>query len=134
MPTLRKNRDVLHKYSLFDKYEAGIELYGWEVKAIKSGNIDFKGSYVKPLQNELYWINAKVAPLGELKEDYVIDRSRKLLLHREEVNKLLHISNAKSMAIVPVRLYTTRNLIKLEIATAKGKKKFEQSLAQKRKS
>ena len=119
---------------MHDKYEAGIELHGWEVKALKDGNVDFKGSYVKPLGNELFWINGKITPAGEKKDEYVIDRSRRLLLHREEINKLLHISQAKSMTIVPVRLYTTRGLIKMEIATAKGKKKFEQNLAKKRKS
>ena len=126
MPTLRVNKDAKFKYSLLEKYEAGLELYGWEVKAIKSGNIDFKGSYVKPIGNEFYWINGLITPVTRGESDYDPSRMRRLLLHRNEIAKLQLLIKAKGVTIVPVRLYTTRNLIKLEIATAKGKKHFEQ--------
>jgi SsrA-binding protein len=134
MSTLKYNHDASFKYIFLDKFEAGIELYGWEVTALKQGQVDFKGSYIKPIGGQLFWVNAHIAPSGTYTGETNPTRSRRLLLHRQEINKLLHQIAAKSVTVVPVRVYTTRNLIKIEIALARGKKKFEQGLAKKRKA
>lgn len=134
MPTLKYNQDAKFKYFLLDRIEAGVELYGWEVTAIKKGRVDFKGSYVKLISGQFFLVNAHISPLDTHTGEAEPTRSRRLLLHRQEIIKLTHEIAAKNVAVVPVRLYTTRNLIKLEIATAKGKKRFEQGLAKKRKT
>ncbi len=134
MPTLKYNQDAKFKYFLLDRFEAGLELYGWEVTALKQGRVDFKGSYIKPIGGQFFLVNALISPLDTHTGETEPTRSRRLLLHRQEIDKILHQVAAKNVAVVPVRVYTTRNLIKLEIALAKGKKKFEQGLAKKRKA
>ena len=116
------NKRVGFDYILLEKLEAGIVLNGKEAKAIKNGQIDLTHAYVKVMNGEAYLINANInADLGELSQT----RSRKLLLHRSEVYSIEAKSKQKNLTIVPTKVYTKGPLIKLEIALAKSKKKFE---------
>lgn len=128
------NRRAFYDYELSDRFEAGINLYGSEVKAIKEGHADLAGSYVKIIGSEAYLINAKIFPYQYSREEnYDEKRTRKLLLHKKEIIALKSKTEGSHLTIVPVSLYTKRNLIKLELALAKGKKQYEKREVIKRK-
>lgn len=121
------NRRAPYDYELLEHFEAGINLLGSEVKAIKLGHADLSGSYVKIMGTEAYLINSKIFPYKyAAPEGYQETRTRKLLMHKREIMALKGRSEARNIAIVPVSLYTTKkNLIKLELALGRGKKQFE---------
>ncbi len=134
MPVLATNKKANFDYKILEKYEAGLELLGHEVKSIKTGHVSLKGSFVvlkrsKKLNKlpEAYLINAHV-PLykfaGTIK-NYDPYRSRKLLLKKSEIIRLLGKKKAEGLTLVPIKLYTKRSLIKLEFGLGKGKKKFD---------
>ena len=112
------NRKAKYHYSLLDKYEAGLVLTGDEVKAAKQGRVDISQAYVKPIRNELYLINANFNKPGDA-------GTRKLLLHKNEINAILSESKAKKLTLIPTKMYTRGHLIKLEFALAKSKKGYE---------
>jgi SsrA-binding protein len=116
------NKKAKFDYELLDTYEAGVSLTGSEVKAVKNGNIDLKGAHAKFVDGELYLINANISGIEGISE---ARRSRKLLLHKEEITSILTKIKAKKLTIVPVSVYTTRGLVKVKIAVARPKKKFE---------
>jgi len=134
MAGIQRNRDAYYKYEVKDTYEAGIELLGWEVNSIKHGNISLQGSYVKPLGNELYLVNAHVPVPTFVTTEADPLRSRRLLLKRAEITELLFESHKKGLTIIPLRIYTTRGKVKLEVALGKGKRRFEQEIARKKKT
>ena len=124
------NKKSKFEYNILEKFEAGLVLTGPEVKSVKTGQINLKGSYVtikhKP-KTEVFLINAHISkykPAG-LQPDYDPTRSRKLLLHRKEINKLIGKMKEKGLTIVPLSVYTKHNRIKLEFGIGRGKKKFE---------
>lgn len=121
------NKKALREYEIITKFEAGIKLTGPEVKAVKNNRLNFEGSYVKLIGNELYLVNADIPQYQFSRvEDYDPARSRKLLLRREEITKLQSkIKERPGMTIIPLRCYNKSNLIKLEIALSKGRKKYE---------
>jgi len=102
-------------------------LFGFEVKAIKTGRVSLQGSFVTLKNGELYLINAMIPAYqsASISIDYDPSRSRKLLLKRSEINSLIGKSRAKGLTLIPIRLYTKRNKIKLEFAVAKGKRKID---------
>ena len=108
---------------MLEKYEVGISLRGAEVKEIKKGNIDLSHSYAKLIGDEAFLINANVPVKGT--DDYKSTRTRKLLLHRDELTSINAKIKAKKLTLVPTKVYTRGPFIKLEIALAKTKKKFE---------
>ncbi len=127
MKILVNNKTNLRNYIILDKYEAGIELYGWEVKSIKNGKISMASSFIKPLGHQLYLTGAKIYSyeFSRSKENDEI-RDRKLLLHRNQITKLLQETKQTGYTIVPVMIYSNDNsLIKVEIALAKGAKKYD---------
>lgn len=134
MAGIQRNRDAYYKFEVKDKYEAGIELLGWEVNAIKHGDISLQGSFVKSLGNELYLVNAHVSVPAFVTIEADPLRSRRLLLKRAEIEELLFESHKKGLTIVPLRVYTTRGRIKLEVGLAKGRRRFEQEIAKKKKT
>lgn len=107
------NRRAKYDYDLLENFEAGISLTGTEVKAVRGGKVDLSRSYVKEVGGELILINAIIG--GE-------SRSRKLLLHKKEIVSLKIKIEAKKLTLIPTRMYTRGRLIKLEFATAKGKR------------
>jgi SsrA-binding protein len=131
MPILAVNKKARFDYEILDKYEAGLVLFGQEVKSVKSGQISLKGSYIIPRTEngitELYLINSQVPsykPAGPL-PDYNPRRERKLLLKKWEINKLLGKKQEQGLTLVPLKIYTNHSFLKLEFAVARGKKKYD---------
>lgn len=129
-----ENRRAFYDYELLDRFEAGINLSGPEVKAIKLGHADLTGSFVRIIGSEAYLVNAKIFLYKyALPQGYDERRTRKLLLHKKEIVSLKSKTEGANLAIVPVNFHTKRNLIKLELALAKGKKKYQKKEAIKKK-
>jgi SsrA-binding protein len=124
---LIQNRDIYRSYEILERFIAGIELYGFEVKAIFSGKGSLKGSYVSYKGKELFLKNFYLPPYQEKNtpKDYNPLRDRKLLLHRKEINYLLNKIKQPGLTIVPLKIYNQNRLIKVEIALVKGLKKYE---------
>lgn len=125
------NKKANFNYSLFDRFEAGIVLMGAEVKSIRKGNIDLTQSYAKIIGEEIFLINAQIPVEG--KKDYKQDRTRKLLLHRKEIQTISVKIKTKILTLVPTKVYTRRHLVKVEIALAKAKRAFQKKESKKRK-
>jgi SsrA-binding protein len=120
------NRNAPFDYQLLEHFEAGITLFGAEVKAVREGHVDLTGSFVRVLGSEAYLVNANIFPYKYARpETYDERRTRNLLLHKKEIISLKSKMDGSSLTVVPVSLYTTRGLIKVELALAKSKKKFE---------
>jgi SsrA-binding protein len=127
MPTLAYNKRAGFDYEILEKYEAGLSLLGFEVKAIKTGHISLKESFVTSRGQELFLTNANV-PLykqaGNIK-NYEPTRPRKLLLKRKEIAYLIGKSRMQGLTLIPLRVYTKKRLLKLEFSVGKGKKQFD---------
>lgn len=120
------NRRAKYDYNLLEKFEAGIALTGPEVKSIRSGRLDLAQSFVRLIDGEVWLINAHIHPYPFAdNRDYDSRRRRKLLLHKKEILKIQQRIKEKGLTLVPVSCYTKGDKIKLEIALAKGKKKYE---------
>lgn len=127
------NRRARHDYSLLEKFEAGIALTGAEVKSIKAGKMSLGEGFVRIRDGEAWLINAFINPYPFARQtDYDPKRTRKLLLHKKEILALEQKMRQKKLTLVPVSCYTKGNKIKVEIALAKGKKKYEKKEARKR--
>lgn len=120
------NKKIGFNYEIVDKFEAGIELDGFEVKSIKKSQGSLDGAYVIVRGGEVYLVNFFVPPYQEnnTPKGYDPRRNRKLLLLKEEINKLASVE-LSGLTIVPISLYNKNNLIKVSIATVRGKKKFD---------
>ena len=128
------NKKAFFDYQLLDRFEAGINLYGHEVKAVRLGHADLTGSFVRIIGSEAYLVNAKIYPYQFARpEGYDQKRTRKLLLHKKEIISLKSKIDSEKLTIVPISLYNTRRLIKAELALGKPKKQFEKKEALKRK-
>lgn len=120
---LSDNRSAGHNFQLFERYEAGIVLTGTEVKSAKAGKIQLKESYAEINENEAWLLNAHISEYshGNIMNHAPI-RRRKLLLHRNEIDKLHAETRERGLTLVPTKLYLKSGHIKVEIAVAKGKK------------
>jgi len=120
------NRRAPYDYQLLEKFEAGIVLSGPEVKSVKAGHLHLEEAFCQVKNGELWLFNAHIHPykFADLR-NYDPRRARKLLLHKKEILKLAQHFSQKGLTIIPVSCYTKGNKIKLEIALAKGKKKYE---------
>jgi SsrA-binding protein len=120
------NRRAPYDYQLLEKFEAGIVLNGPEVKSVKAGHLHLEEAFCQVKNGELWLFNAHIHPYKFAdNQNYDPRRARKLLLHKNEILKLFQYSSQKGLTIVPISCYTKGNQIKLEIALAKGKKKYE---------
>ena len=121
------NRKAWHEYHILDKYEGGIVLYGSEVKAIREGKASIKEAYVRFIDNELFVKNLHIAEYSNGgQNNHEPKRARKLLLNRQELNKMIGKVKEKGMSIIPIRLFINeKGKAKLEIALAKGKKIYD---------
>ena len=127
------NNRAFFDYEVLDRFEAGINLIGAEVKAVRLGNADLAGSHVRIVGSEAYLVNAKIFPYQYARpENYDERRTRKLLLHKKEIVALKSKIDGANLTIVPISLYTNHHFIKVELALAKGKKKYEKKEAKKR--
>lgn len=122
-----ENRKAKFDYEILETYEAGLVLFGHEVKAIKTGHISLNNSFVVVKNNELYLINSFVPPYQpkNTPSDYDPERSRKLLLQKQEIRSLIGKSKAKGLTLLPLRVYTKKNKLKLEFAIGRGKRKID---------
>ena len=128
------NKRASFDYQLQEHFEAGINLNGAEVKAVRLGHADLTGSHVRITGSEAYLINASIFPYQYARpEHYDERRTRKLLLHKAEILSLKSKMDGQNLTIVPISLYNTRNLIKLELALGKGKKQYQKKEAKKKK-
>ena len=120
---LSDNRSAGHNYLLLETYEAGIALSGTEVKAAKTGKVQLKESYADIQGNEAWLVNAHISEYSHgNRENHEPMRRRKLLLHRQEIDKLLGKVREKGLSLVPTKMYLKNGKIKLEVAVARGKK------------
>lgn len=121
------NKRAFYDYEVFERFEAGINLLGAEVKAVKLGHADLTGSHVRIVGSEMYLLNAKIFPYKYARpEEYDERRTRKLLMHKKEIFTIKSKTEGSRLTIIPLSLYTTsRNLIKVELALGKGKKQFD---------
>ncbi len=123
---LATNRAAFHEYHITDKYEAGIALVGTEVKSILDGRIQLKESYVAVRDGEAWLFNAHISPYSHgNRENHDPLRTRKLLLHRREIERLDQSATVKGMTLVVTRVYLKGRHIKFEIGVAKGKKLYD---------
>lgn len=120
---LSDNRQARHNFHLLETYEAGVALLGTEVKAAKTGKVQLKEAYADIQENEAWLVNAHISEYSHgNRENHQPMRKRKLLLHREEIDKLYGKVKEKGLALVPLKLYLKGGRIKCEIAVARGKK------------
>jgi len=120
---LSDNRSAGHNYHLSDRVEAGLVLTGTEVKAARDGKVQLKEAFAEVAGNEAWLVDAHISPYshGNIM-NHEPTRRRKLLLHRQEIDKLLGKTREKGLTLVPTKLYLKKGRIKLEIAVGKGKK------------
>jgi len=127
------NKKALHNYHILENIESGIVLSGSEVKSIKSGHIELSGAYVKILGTEAFLVNALIPEYqpgssersSSTNKEYDPQRSRKLLLHRSQINSLIGKNAQKGMNLIPVSIYEKNNRLKLEIGIGRPKKEFD---------
>ena len=123
---IAKNRKARHDYFIEETYEAGIVLTGTEVKSIRLGKVNLKDSYADVRQGEVFARNMHISPY-EKGNIFNVDpmRERKLLLNRREINKLIGYIQQKGYSLIPLQIYLTRGMVKLQLAVAKGKKLYD---------
>ena len=131
--TIIENRKAFHDYFIEERFEAGLVLTGWEVKAIRAGRAQLKEAYVIVRNDEIFLIGAHISALPSASTHVQPDpvRTRKLLLHAEEIEKLTSKVDRAGYALIPLNLHYTKGRIKIEIGLAKGKKQHDKREAEK---
>ena len=135
MKLIANNKKAYHDYFIEEKYEAGIELHGTEVKSMRLGKASIKESFIRIDKGEMYVYGMHVSPYEKgniFNKDPL--RDRKLLLNKREIQKLIRGTKEKSYTIVATKVYLKRNLVKVEIALAKGKKLYDKKETLKQKA
>jgi SsrA-binding protein len=124
---LTENRKAYFNYEILEKIEAGLELLGFEVKSLKQGKGVLEGAHITIRGNEAYIIGMQIPPYqaANTPQEYDANRNRKLLLTKNELEKLSDIEKQKGLTIVPLLVYNKGRKLKLEIGIARGKKKFD---------
>lgn len=131
--TIARNKKAGHEYHIEQRIEAGLVLAGWEVKSLRAGRVQLKESYVKILHAEAFLIGAHISPLPTASTHVSPDpvRTRKLLLQRSELNRLIGQTERAGYTLVPTAMYWKRGRAKLEIGLAKGKKLHDKRATEK---
>ena len=128
-----QNKKAFHDYFIEEKYEAGIVLEGWEVKAVRDNRTNIKEAYVIIQRGEIYLIGCHITPMGaastHIRPDAI--RTRKLLLHTEEITKLIGKVERSGYTLVPIDMHFKGGRIKIQIGLAKGKKQYDKRNAEK---
>lgn len=134
-PQTIQNRKARHDYHLEKEFQAGLALEGWEVKAIKAGRVQLRDSHIICKNQEIWLIGAHISPLDTTAQYTNPDpsRSRKLLLHRKEISKLIGQTQQKGFTMVPLNLHFSKGRIKCQMALAKGKKNYDKRQDEQRK-
>jgi len=135
MATFAENRKAHFNYEILEKFQAGLVLQGQEVKSIRNGRINLAGSYVVPQAEEFFLVGAHIPAYqpANAPKDYNPERSRKLLLKKEEIQELIGKVRQRGLTLVPLRVYDQNRRIKLEFGLARGKKKGDKRQDIKRK-
>jgi SsrA-binding protein len=122
-----QNKKAFHDYFIEDRFEAGLALEGWEVKAIRAGRVQLKEAYVTVKDGALYLFGSHISPLATASTHIVPDpvRTRKLLLHAAEIDKLIGKVQRAGYTLMPLDMHYKNGRIKLEIGLAKGKKQHD---------
>jgi SsrA-binding protein len=124
--SIAENRKAFHDYHLLESFEAGLVLLGTEVKAIREGRVNLRDSFARLEDGEVYLYNVNISPYSHRGyADHEPLRRRKLLLHRDEIRKLVGKTVEKGMTLVPVRLYFKNGRVKVAVSLAKGKKDYD---------
>jgi SsrA-binding protein len=124
--SIAQNRKARHNYDFLEKYETGIVLAGTEVKSLREGRVNFKDSYAALRNNEVWLYGMHISPYshGNI-YNHNPERDRKLLLHRNEIRRLIGKTKDTGLTLVPLQLYFKSGKVKVELALAKGKKQFD---------
>ena len=132
-PTIALNRRAKHEYHLEQRFEAGLALQGWELKAIRAGRANIGESYALIKNGEIFLFGAQITPLIQASTHVVADdrRNRKLLLHRHEIDNLIGRVERDGYTLIPTALYWKGNKVKAEVALAKGKQAHDKRAANK---
>ena len=128
--TAALNRKARFNYTVLEVIEAGLALTGTEIKSIREGRVSIREAYVRPREGELWLVDAHIAhypPAGPANHEPT--RDRKLLLHRKEIRQLTSSVNTAAATIIPLRLYMSHGIAKIEIALAKGKRRYDKRVA-----
>ncbi|OGS93559.1 MAG: SsrA-binding protein [Gallionellales bacterium GWA2_59_43] len=130
-----QNKKAFHDFFIEDKYEAGLMLEGWEVKAIRAGRAQLKEAYVVVKDNELFLIGSHISPLTSASTHILPDptRTRKLLLHASEIDKIIGKVQRAGYTLMPLDMHYKGGRVKLEIGLAKGKKQHDKRATEKEK-
>ena len=133
--SIAENRKAFHDYFIEERYEAGLALQGWEVKAIRAGRAQLADAYVLIKGEELWLIGGNITPLATVSTHYLPDpaRTRKLLLHAEEIRRLVGKVQQRGYALIPLNLHFSKGRIKLEIGLARGKLKHDKRATEREK-
>jgi SsrA-binding protein len=132
--SLATNRRARHDYHLLESIEAGIQLQGTEVKAVRSGKVQLKDSFVELRDGQAFLVGAHISPYSHgNRENHLPERPRRLLLKRRQIERLFGRTQQKGHTVVPLSIYLKGNWIKVEIALAQGKKLYDKREAEKRK-
>jgi SsrA-binding protein len=124
--SIAENRKAFHDFHLLETFEAGIVLLGTEVKAIREGRVNLRDSFARVEDGEVFLYNVNISPYSHRGyADHEPLRRRKLLLHRDEIRKLIGKTLEKGMTLVPVRLYYKKGRVKVAVSLAKGKKEYD---------
>lgn len=135
MTNIANNKKALHDYFIEDRYEAGMVLEGWEVKAIREGRVQLKDSYVKIKDGEMWLLGCHIAALNSASTHVNPDteRVKKLLLNKREIDKLIGKVEQKGFSLIALNLHYSKGRVKAEIALAKGKKMYDKRTVEKEK-
>lgn len=120
-----ENRSARYNYELLEKFEAGIDLLGPEVKSVRAGQVSLNESFVHLRDGQAYLVNAHIHPYQNSVQTISPTRSRKLLLHKDQLLSLASKTQTMGLTLVPVAIYNKGNIFKIEIALAKGKKAWD---------
>jgi SsrA-binding protein len=125
--TIAQNRRARHEYTIVDTVEAGLVLTGTEIKSVRAGNVSLAEAYARIERGEAWIVGLHIAPWGsaDTRFNHEPKRTRKLLLHRDEIDELLGRTKAKGLTLVPLRLYLSRGRAKLELGLARGKQQYD---------
>lgn len=126
LKVLATNRKAFHDYFVEETYEAGIALTGTEIKSVRAGAVNLRDAYAQVRNGELWLENVHISPY-EAGNRFNVDpyRTRKLLMHRKEINRLMGRAQEKGLTIVPLRMYLKKNRAKVEVALVKGKRQYD---------
>jgi SsrA-binding protein len=125
--TIAQNKRARHEYHIDEHYEAGIALQGWEVKSLRAGRINFGDAYAIVKNGEIFLFGASIVPLISASTHVIADdrRTRKLLLNRAEIDKLVGAIERKGYTLIPMALYWKKNRVKVDLGVARGKQEHD---------